>query len=315
MRNTQRNRNIRCRRNINRIEGRGTKLKKVDRFLERNKIAENINRSSVFSLLVLGVTIGCGTINSGWHFVDDHEFLEWINPVREGKISVTGQLQHVFWNGFTGWFRPLYAPLRFLTILLFGSNIRYYALLKAAETILAFYLLFCLGRKMKGSFCSSMAFSLAALVGYQSVIWWELDPKEVQGTIFFALGMIFLEKWIQGKKKSNGILSFLFFWIMSNWKESFILLLPFVAVYLIYRTEDNGERDGNYILRGCRRIRKHWGYLASIGIVFAVIILIIVLKIGTNSSSGGGISPSIGVRTIIDSYYYAFGHDLKYYEH
>lgn len=288
-------------------------MKKASRFLEEHRMAGNIIAVLIFAALVFGVTIGCGTINSGWHFVDDHEFLEWINPVREGKISMIGQLQYLFWNGFTGRFRPIYAPIRFLTILLFGDNIFCYALLKSVETILAFYLAFLFGRTMKASFFSSIAFAFTAFIGYQSAIWWKLGPQEVQGSIFFLLGMIFLEKWLRGGKKGNSVLSFLFFWIMSNWKESFILLLPFIAVYLIYRTEDNGEKDGNYFRRGCKRLKKHWLYLLSIGVVFAVIIAIIVLKIGTNSSSGGGISPSIGIRAIIDSYYYAFGHDLKYY--
>lgn len=224
-----------------------------------------------------------------------------------------GQLQRVFWNGFTGRFRPLYAPLRFLTILLFGNNIRCYAVLKAIETILAFYLLFCLGRRLGGTFGISMAFSLISFVGYQSAVWWKLGPQEVQGTIFLALGLIFLEKWIQEGKRRYGILSFLFFLIMSNWKESFILLLPFVAAYLVYRTRDPQKESGSCFQRGVHRIQQHWLYLAAIGITFAVIVAIIVLKIGTNSSSGGGISPSIGIRTIIDSYYYAFSHDLKYY--
>lgn len=288
-------------------------IKKLNQYCDNHTLFVYVIAAVFFTLLVFGVTIGCGTMNSGWHFVDDHEFLEWINPVREGRSSTIGQLQHVFWSGFTGRFRPLYAPFRFLTILLFGNNIQYYSLLKAVETILAFFLLFCLGRKMKATFCSSVAFSLISLVGYQSAIWWKLGPQEVQGTIFFALGMIFLEKWIQGKKKGNGILSFLFFWIMSNWKESFILLLPFVAIYLIYRTEDIGENNESYFIRGMTRIKQHWLYLAAIGLTFSIIIVIIVLKIGTNASSGGGISPSIGIRTIADSYYYAFGHDLKYY--
>lgn len=288
-------------------------MKKMNCFFEEHKTAENIIAALFFCVLVLGVTIGCGTMGCGWHFVDDHEFLEWINPVHEGKITVAGQLEYVFWNGFSGRFRPLYAPFRFLTILLFGNNIRCYALLKAAETILAFYLLFLFGRTVKASFGASMAFALVAFVGYQSAIWWKLGPQEVQGTIFFVLGMILLEKWIQGGRNRDGVLSFLFFWIMSNWKESFILLLPFIVVYLLYRTADDGKEEGNYVQRGFKRLRKHWLYLAAIGIVFVVIVSIIVLRIGTNSSSGGGISMSIGIRSIVDSYYYAFGHDLKYY--
>lgn len=288
-------------------------MKKINSFFEDHKTAGYAVAFLIFTALVLGVTVGCGTISSGWHFVDDHEFLEWINPVREGKITAMGQLQHVFWNGFSGRFRPLYAPLRFLTILLFGNQLFYYSLLKALETILTFYFLFCLGRRLKGSFITSIVFALIGFMGYQSPIWWKLGPQEVQGALFFALGMLFMEKWLQEKKKADGVLSFLFFLIMSNWKESFILLLPFVALYLIYRTEDDTGEQGHYLRRLGRRIRRQGVYLSAIGILFAAIILIIVLKIGTNDYAGAGISTSIGIRTIVESYYYAFGHELKYY--
>ena len=38
------------------------------------------------ALMVLGIIIGMGTLTSGYHLVDDHEFLEWIHQMRnEGK--------------------------------------------------------------------------------------------------------------------------------------------------------------------------------------------------------------------------------------
>ena len=32
--------------------------------------------------LVLGVTLGMGTITCGWHLVDDHEFLRWFYEMK-----------------------------------------------------------------------------------------------------------------------------------------------------------------------------------------------------------------------------------------
>lgn len=287
-------------------------IKRMNDFMGRHKTVSYVAADILFAGMVLLVTVGCGTIHSGWHFVDDHEFLEWINPVREGRISAAGQMEYLFMNGFHGRFRPLYAPTRFLTILLFGTDIHSYAVLKAVETILAFFLLFVLGEKLSGRFVPSVAFSLISLTGYQSAIWWKLGPQELQGTISFALGMIFLEEWLRKEKKGYGVLSFFFFWMMSNWKESFVLLLPFVFVYVIYRTKDGKPENGIFTRCLCR-MRMHWLYLSSVFLLFAAIIGIIVFKIGTNESSGGGVSASIGIGTIINNYYYAAGHDLKYY--
>lgn len=54
-----------------------------------NEKIENIGKKREFLivflfsvLMVFGVLLGMGTLTSGYHLVDDHEFLEWIYQMR-----------------------------------------------------------------------------------------------------------------------------------------------------------------------------------------------------------------------------------------
>ena len=54
-----------------------------------NQKIENINKRTEFVLIliislgvVLGITLGLSTMTSGFHLVDDHEFLEWTYGVQ-----------------------------------------------------------------------------------------------------------------------------------------------------------------------------------------------------------------------------------------
>ena len=56
------------------------------------RVGEKINRRTELCLvillaagLVLGVTLGMGTLTCGWHLVDDHEFLRWFYELKVEK--------------------------------------------------------------------------------------------------------------------------------------------------------------------------------------------------------------------------------------
>lgn len=287
------------------------KLEKLENYIRQHKVVELCLVVILFSIFVLGVTIGLGTMFCGWHFVDDHEILEFINPVRDGQRTVWEEFMTILQIDRHFRFRPMYYPTRYLSILLFGTNTVAYEILMAIKTILAFVLLYYVGRSCGGSAWVSMLFSLLSLTGYQAAVWWKLGPQEVSGSIWFAIGMLFLNAYLKSNKRWMALLSWIAFLVMSNWKESFIVLIPFVILYIIYAGK--AERKASYVQFIIARIQEHWLYIAASAILFATMVFIIVFVIGANNSSGAGISTSIGIRTIISSYEWAFTHDLKYY--
>lgn len=286
-------------------------INKLQQYLRRHRASEFCLVVVLYTVLVLGIVIGCGTLGSGWHLVDDHEILEWTNPIRSGEVSVWEEAQELFPTDYHARFRPLYYPIRLLTILVLGNNMVAYSVLKAFQTILAFVLLYYMGKSCGGSMAASFLFSLLSLTGYQAAVWWKLGPQELQGTIYLAIGMLTLNAYLRSGRRWIAVISWICFLIMCNWKESFIVLMPFVILYVVYA----GMRDseGTLVQRVLAGIKAHPIYIGASAVLFAVIVLIIVCVVGTNNSSGAGISTEIGIGTILSSYEWAFTHDLKYY--
>lgn len=282
--------------------------KRLEEYINQHRVVEFCLMTILFTALVLGVTIGLGTMFSGWHYVDDHEILEWTNPLRSGKRTLLQEATILFPRDYDVRFRPLYYPIRLLTFLVVGDNLVIYEALKAIEAILGMVLLYYVGKTCGGSVSASLLFSLLSMTGYQSAIWWKLGPQEPQGVIYFAAGMLLLNLYLKTGKRFLSVLSWISLLIMCNWKESFIVLMPFVILYVVYRSM---PEEGTLLNRVLSGVRAHIVYLVASAVMLVVIIGIIVFVVGTNNSSGAGIG--VSPRTILSSYQWAFTHDLKYY--
>ena len=70
--------------------------------------------------IVFGVLCGVGTMFSGWHFVDDHEYAEYAYLMKFQHMSPL-QVMHQWVEADMGIrFRPLYHPIRILLVCLLG---------------------------------------------------------------------------------------------------------------------------------------------------------------------------------------------------
>ena len=59
-------------------------------------------------LIVMGVTIGMGTMTSGFHLVDDHEFVEWEYQMKYEGDSILGMIKEKVLGDFVWRYEPLY---------------------------------------------------------------------------------------------------------------------------------------------------------------------------------------------------------------
>ena len=285
-----------------------------------NERIEKIGRKQEFLLIILlsvlmvfGIIIGMGTLTSGYHLVDDHEFLRWVYSMKyEGK-GVWELIVEWLQLDFIWRYEPLYYATRILSARIFGVSLTGYSLVKAVEiTVSAIFLYYC-GKRMGASKVYSFLFSALSLIGYQSAVWWKLGPQESQCTMFFAIGFYCMLRFLENSKTSWAIGSLIFFFIMCNFKESFILLIPFLMLYVLYYEleRESGKLTWKKVW-GC--IQNRFWYLLILGIIFLALVLVIVIFVGVNDYDKVGLDASIPVSVYVEALQSSFSNDLKWYK-
>lgn len=264
-------------------------------------------------LMVFGIVIGMGTLTSGYHLVDDHEFLEWIYQMRFQGVSVWEIIAEKIRQDLVWRYEPAYYFTRILSARLFGIELLGYSLVKAAQiTVSCIFLYYC-GRRLGASKIYSFLFAALSLVGYQSATWWKLGPQESQCTMFFAMGFYCMLRYLEKEKRSFAVLSICLFFVMSNFKESFILLIPFLMAYVLYyELEGDGGKLSLPQLWKC--VRRRFWYLFTLGIMFLALVFVIVVFVGVNDYDMVGLDASVPIRAYVEALQRSFSADLKWYK-
>lgn len=264
-------------------------------------------------IMIFGVMIAMGTFTSGYHLVDDHEFLEWIYQMQYQGESVWRIIERKLRADFTWRYEPAYYFTRILSTWLFGIDLMGYSVVKAVEITGSCIFLYYCGKRIGATRIFSFLFAALSLVGYQSAVWWKLGPQESQCTLFFAMGFYCMLRYLESEKRRWAIGSVLLFFIMSNFKESFILLLPFLMLYVLYYELEKTQDRLSFRLLGLCISRRFW-YLFSLGIIFIVLILIIVFFVGVNDYDMVGLDASIPIKVYVEALQDSFSNDLKWYK-
>lgn len=288
-----------------------------------NKKREFVGITLVAFIIVFGTIYVMGTITSGFHLVDDHEFARWTYEMQyEGKslwdILSTWVPQDFWWR-----YEPMYYSMRILGTGLFGTNLVAFSIVKAVEIWISFIFLYYCGQMMGAKKVYSFLFAAISLIGYQSAVWWKLGPQEAQCTMWFSIGFFCLLKWLKQKKNVWGIISVLAFFIMANYKESFILLIPFIVCYVVYDTikehgigENPQEKETirSYITKTLEALQGRYWYVILMTVIFFVLIGIIVFVVGVNDYDGAGLNPEATLSTYKEAFFNAMAKDLKWYK-
>lgn len=265
---------------------------------------------SFFILLVAGVVTLMGTAVSGFHLVDDWEFARYVDIMTvEGK-SLWECMKGAVGFDITIRFRPLYYINRVLMTAVFGINLTAMSVVKAAEIVLALGTLYYCARQMRCNVVYSLLFSLTVMVGYQSAVWWKLGPQESYDIMMFSIGFYFLLRWLRTEKRRYEIFSIGALFLMSIYKEPFILLLPFVMLYTVYE-QMKGQKVT--IPNLWNAVKARFSYLLIIGLIFLIEMILIVFVIGTNNYTYVGLDSAITLSEYGEIWSKAFHADLKWY--
>lgn len=263
-----------------------------------------------FAALVFGVVALTGTLTSGFHLVDDWEFAKYVDWMTLEHRSLWDCLKEAVGFDLSLRFRPLYYINRVLMAYVFGINLTAMSVVKAAEIVVALAALYYCARQMKCNMVYAALFSLTVMVGYQSAVWWKLGPQESYDIMMFAVGFYFLLKWLSARRKRYAAGSVAAFFLMSIYKEPFILLLPFVGLYVLY----DGMRGKQVtILHLWEAVRRRLPYLVTIGAIFTVEMLLLLFVIGTNNYSYVGLDESVTMDQYVQVWRRAAENNLKWY--
>lgn len=286
----------------------------ANRFYERleklGKTKEGILVWGFFSLLVFGVICLFGTVTSGYHLVDDWEFAKYVEWMSPGRENFWACMKEAVGYDLTLRFRPLYYINRVCMAAIFGVNLTAMSVVKAIEIVLALGFLYYCARQMKCNVCYALLFSLTVMVGYQSAVWWKLGPQESFDIMMFAIGFYCLLKWLRTEKKKWAVLSVIAFFLMSIYKEPFILLLPFVMLYVVYE-QMKGQKVT--IANLWNAVKARFPYLFAIGLILVIEMFLIVFVIGTNNYSYVGLDETVTLDQYKQAWSLAFSTDLKWY--
>lgn len=299
-------------------------------FIKTDHKIENISSKHEFIivtitaiLLVLSVVCIMGTITSGFHLVDDHEYARWTYQLRFRGESLWDLLYQWIKNDFAMRYEPIYYSMRILGANFFGINLTAYSIIKAVQIIISLIFLYYCGRLMGAKKIYALLFSAISLIGYQSAVWWKLGPQETQCTMLFSIGFFCLLKWLQSKKRKWGISSIILFFIMCNYKESFILLIPFIVCYVIYdsieRHSDKAKQSKDkglpaQIKETCEGLKGKYWYLITMTLIFIVLIVIILLFVGVNNYGGAGLNADAGWDIYKEAFFKSMNTDLKWFK-
>lgn len=186
-------------------------------------------------LIVMGFCAIMGTLTSGYHPVDDHEYLEWTYDRLHGVSFMKLMLGNIEDNGNR--FRPLYQIFRTIWVELFGTNIFIHSIVKAMQASICLACLYFVARRHNYYDCGrlvSVLFAITAFVGYQSSVWWKLGTTEVQGCLLFSIGFLFTEAYLRYDKNRYLAGAIISYGLLVLLKENLFILLPFVGFYTLF---------------------------------------------------------------------------------
>lgn len=239
---------------------------------------------SLFILLVVfGFLFITGTINSGYHLVDDHEIVRITKDIEnDGFIKTLFKWTE---DSFSIRFRPLYFIIRVLLSYTLGVNIELWYVWKALEICGIIFFLYFFARNLKCNKFISILFPIFILIGYQSAILYRLGPQEATGLLFIAIALYFIsENCLYKKKTFYTILIYLNIFLMSLMKESFVLLIPAIVLLKIILDYYHSEKTLKQILK------NNAPFIITFFILFVLELCIIVFFVGTNQIGYAGFS-------------------------
>lgn len=244
--------------------------------------------------------VASGTLTSGYHFTDDHQFV-----VINEELKVVPVLQTInkwITQDFNIRFRPLYYAIRVLEVWAFKLNFFAYSAYRMLLFIVTSLFFFYGALKLKWYRSVAIAFIIIGFVGSQMAIWWRLGPNETYGIFFMAIAFYVAIANEQDKVYMFHLRNIIFMFAVicsTMCKESFMISVPAMIFFRISTIRLDGKNGG--WKSACLK------FLPYAVILLAVMfgeLLFIVKFVGMNQIGYAGVDRSVKklVKEFITSY-------------
>lgn len=177
-----------------------------------------------------------GTINSGFHFMDDHTYISLKQELTSSDSSfwqVLGKRLRMDFDPTR--FRPIYWCLLVLQTHLMKLDFFHYSLFMGVFGSLVASVLYSFGRSLQFSMLEALLFVSLCLLGPQAELWWMNGNNESRGVFFMGLALLFALL----SARHNGHIGYKILFcitmaISAYCKESFALAIPAIMLFKIY---------------------------------------------------------------------------------
>jgi len=241
----------------------------------------------------LAILVFTGTVQSGYHLMDDHMFYTVNDEIQNSGLFQT--ISRNLGEDFTIRFRPLYWIIKILSIQILGRTLILHSISLLILVVLTNLVLYRSLANLGLTQLQSLLTSLLILVGYQSSIWWMLGPAETYAVIFLTIALYEISVYV---KYSQAYRKFVFIFLLliaSLIKESFLLLIPGLVLAIIFLDKK---------LYSCtlwKAIKHNAWFITTSAVIFCVVVYFIVFKVGTNQLGYAGIDQQSGVIVYLKS--------------
>ena len=244
-----------------------------------------------YSIIVLLFMAQTGVLDSGYHFVDDHD-------VYGIRASFT---EYGFWRTMFRMirsdldirFRFTYWIIRVSESFFLGNNWKLWHITQSIISIFSMSFSYIFARKMHVPAWIAFIFPIAVFWGDgQTAVLWKLGPQENLGVLLLMMTLISLDNYVKNSKFC--ITAIILTFLLGGIKESFLILLPILPILLvIFELRDIDEE---ICLKKCWELfKKRRIYFFITYLFFAVDMAVIIFFVGTNIGYAG-IDATFGLR-------------------
>jgi hypothetical protein len=256
----------------------------------------DLSAFGLFSVFWLSFLILSGTINSGFHFQDDHEIITISKRIDDNGLFAASV--SILKEDMVTRFRPFYYLHRIAIVELLGTDFMYWSFYNALLAILTSFFLYLFLIRQGYKFINAILFPFLTLIGEQSAIWWRLGPAETIGIFFLSASLYLMINSIVNGKRYQLIISVICLIFSSLSKESFALVIP---AYVLFFIMINWQvRPGNNILR---IIITNIIPVAVFLFILLGLAYVIVFVVGTGGPGYGGHDSSVSIGAYLTSIY------------
>ena len=250
----------------------------------------------------LAFVILSGSVFSGYHFMDCSDYIKWEQDLSE-MSWLKCLIKHI--DAELGIrFRPVWHVNILFSTVLWGDNMLLHGFWKIFLNMIAAFLIYLLGRRMRWTHNESLLFAGISLIGTQSAIFYQTLAIETQALVLLLLSWHCVITYFHTKKKINQNLSYIgfivFSLLMALVKENFILILP--ASYLFYYMQYNEKYQTGFL-----KTLIQTGKTGLFLVITTIACLWMVLTFAGNDFGYAGISQSISYLSYLKCAIYLYG--------